>query len=163
MTFRISTTPSALKNTTESPEHEDDLLSLRDLIKELRDGYGERYAPDRVYLKLNETYNTIVFSIKQTNNMKKDIFEGYVDKVTSHFGLTRDQLFTKDKSRHLSDARHVLYYLCHQRPMTSTYIKHYMGESGYVIDLPSIGHGLKKVENHMNNDPDYITLINKLK
>ena len=152
-----------MKNTTEFPEHEDDLLSLRDLIKELRDGYVERYDPDRVYHKLNETYNTIVFSIKQTNNMKKDIFEGYVDKVTSHFGLTRDQLFTKDKSRHLSDARHVLYYLCHQRPMTSTYIKHYMGESGYNIDLPSIGHGLKKVENHMNNDPDYITLINKLK
>jgi hypothetical protein len=59
--------------------------------------------------------------------MKKDIFEGYVDKVTHHFDITREQLFTKDKSRHLSDARH------------------------------------KKVEKNMSNDPDYITLIKKLK
>jgi len=95
--------------------------------------------------------------------MKQDIFEGYVDKVTSHFGLTRDQLFTKDKSRHLSDARHVLYYLCHQRPMTNTYIKKYLSENGYGIDLASIGHGVRRVEKNINNDPDYITLINQLK
>jgi len=95
--------------------------------------------------------------------MKKDIFEQYVDRVTDRFGITREQLFTKDKSRRISDARHVLYYLCRERQITSSYTKHYMGENGYNIDLPSIGHGLKRVEEHMNNDPDYITLINQLK
>lgn len=95
--------------------------------------------------------------------MKKDIFEQYVDRVTDRFGITREQLFTKDKSRHISDARHVLYYLCKERQITSSYTRHYMGENGYNIDLPSIGHGLKRVEEHMNNDPDYITLINQLK
>lgn len=95
--------------------------------------------------------------------MKKDIFEQYVDRVTDRFGITREQLFTKDKSRQISDARHVLYYLCRERQITSSYTKHYMGQNGYNIDLPSIGHGLKRVEEHMNNDPDYITLINQLK
>ncbi len=95
--------------------------------------------------------------------MKKDIFDDYVNRVVHRFGITRDQLFTKDKSRHLSDARHVLYYLCRERQITSTYTKHYMGEHGYKIDLPSIGHGVRKVEQHINNDPDYITLINELK
>ncbi len=95
--------------------------------------------------------------------MKQDIFESYVDRVTSHFGLTRDQLFTKDKSRRISDARHCLYYLSSQRMITSSYIKHYMGENGYRTDLPTIGHGIKRVEGHMSNDPDYIDLINKLK
>ena len=47
--------------------------------------------------------------------------------------------------------------------MTNTYIKQYMGENGYNIDLPSIGHGVRKVEQNINQDPDYITLINELK
>ncbi len=95
--------------------------------------------------------------------MKKEIFEQYVDRVTHRFGISREQLFTKDKSRHISDARHVLYYLCSERPMTNTYIRQYMGENGYHIDLPSIGHGVRKVESNINQDPDYITLINQLK
>lgn len=95
--------------------------------------------------------------------MKKDIFEQYVDRVTDRFGISREQLFTKDKSRHISDARHVLYYLCKERPMTATYISKYMGENGYNIDLPSIGHGVRKVENNINQDPDYTILINQLK
>ena len=95
--------------------------------------------------------------------MKKEIFEQYVDRVTHRFGISREQLFTKDKSRHLSDARHVLYYLCNQRPMTNTYIQKYLSEYGYDVNLPTIGHGVKKVEKNMSNDPDYITLIKKLK
>ena len=95
--------------------------------------------------------------------MKKDIFEEYVDRVTGRFGISREQLFTKDKSRHLSDARHVLYYLCRERQITSSYTKHYMAENGYHIDLPSIGHGVRKVESNISKDPDYITLINQLK
>jgi chromosomal replication initiation ATPase DnaA len=95
--------------------------------------------------------------------MKKDIFEEYVNKVTDRFDISREQLFTKDKSRHLSDARHVLYYLCRERQITSTYTKHYMRDNGYDIDLPSIGHGIRKVEKTMTQDPDYINLVNQLK
>ena len=57
----------------------------------------------------------------------------------------------------------MLYYLCKDRPMTNTYIKRYMTENGYDIDLPSIAHGLKRVEEHIANDPDYTILINQLK
>ena len=95
--------------------------------------------------------------------MKRDIFEDYVDRVTSRFDITRERLFTKDKSRDVVDARHMLYYLCSERPMTNTYIKQYMGDNGYHIDLPSIGHGIKRVERHISQDPDYTTLINQLK
>ena len=95
--------------------------------------------------------------------MKRDIFETYVDRVTSRFDIPRERLFTKDKSRDVVDARHMLYYLCKDRPMTNTYIKRYMTENGYDIDLPSIAHGLKRVEEHIANDPDYTTLINQLK
>lgn len=95
--------------------------------------------------------------------MKQEIFEGYVDKVTGHFGVSREQLFAKNKERHIVDARHFLYYLCHQRPMTSSYIKHYMGKNDYEIALSSIGHGIRRIEKQINDDPDYTELINKLK
>jgi chromosomal replication initiation ATPase DnaA len=95
--------------------------------------------------------------------MKKDIFEDYVDRVTYRFGISREQLFTKDKSRHIADARHVLYYLCSERPMSMSYIKQYMGENGYDIAPSNILHGVRKVESSINQDPDYITLINELK
>ena len=95
--------------------------------------------------------------------MKRDIFETYVDRVTSRFDIPRERLFTKDKARDVVDARHMLYYLCKDRPMTNTYIKRYMTENGYDIDLPSIAHGLKRVEEHIANDPDYTILINQLK
>ncbi len=95
--------------------------------------------------------------------MKKDIFEQYVDNVTDRFGITREQLFTKDKSRKISDARHVLYYLCKNRPMSMSYIKQYMGENGYDIAPSNILHGVRKVEDNIKQDPDYTILINQLK
>ena len=85
--------------------------------------------------------------------MKKDIFEEYVNKVTDRFDISREQLFTKDKSRHLSDARHVLYYLCRERQITLQYIKHYMGANGYDIAPSNIIHGIKKVEGNINTRP----------
>jgi chromosomal replication initiation ATPase DnaA len=95
--------------------------------------------------------------------MKKDIFEQYVDNVTDRFGITREQIFTKDKSRKISDARHVLYYLCKNRPMSMSYIKQYMGENGYDIAPSNILHGVRKVEDNIKQDPDYTILINQLK
>jgi chromosomal replication initiation ATPase DnaA len=95
--------------------------------------------------------------------MKKDIFDEYVDKVTNHFGVSREQLFTKNKERRISDARHMLYYLCKERQITGSYTKHYMGENGYDIALSSIGHGIKRIEKEIAKDPDYTIIINQLK
>jgi len=95
--------------------------------------------------------------------MKRDIFENYVERVSSRFDIPRDRLFAKDKSREVVDARHMLYYLCKERPMTATYIKQYMNENGYDIAVTSITHGVKKVEKLIAEDPDYTTIINQLK
>lgn len=94
--------------------------------------------------------------------MKKEVFKEYVEKVTDHFELTDEQLFAKKKDRPIVDARHVLFYLCHKRQITSTYMKHYMSEYGYDIALSAIGHGIKKMTKEVANDPDYATLMNKL-
>lgn len=95
--------------------------------------------------------------------MKRDIFQDYVDKVTDHFGISREQLFAKRRDQSLVDARHTLYFLSNQRGITNTYIKSYMSEYGHDIGLSSIGHGVKRMTNEIKNDPDYATLIDKLK
>lgn len=95
--------------------------------------------------------------------MKRDIFEEYVDKVTNHFGITREQFFTKNKTREIVDARQMVYYLCRERPMTTQYIKHYMGANGYDVAVTTITHGANKMQKDISSDPDYINLIKKLK
>jgi len=95
--------------------------------------------------------------------MKRDIFEEYVDKVTNHFGITREQFFTKNKMREIVDARQMVYYLCRERPMTTQYIRQYMGANGYDVAFTTITHGAKKVDKEISVDPDYTTLIKKLK
>ena len=95
--------------------------------------------------------------------MKRDIFEDYVDRVSARFDIPRERLFAKDNSRDVVDARHLLYYLCKDRPMSATSIKQYLGENGYDVAVTSVTHGVKKVEKMIAEDPDYTTLINQLK
>ena len=49
--------------------------------------------------------------------MKKEIFNQYVDEVAHAFEVQASDIFTKTKERTKVDARHVLYYLCKNRPM----------------------------------------------
>lgn len=95
--------------------------------------------------------------------MKRDIFESYVDRVSTRFDIPRERLFAKDKSRDVVDARHMLYYLCKQRPMSPSAIQQYLSENGYDVAVTSVTHGVKKVEKLLAEDPDYTTLFNQLK
>ena len=93
--------------------------------------------------------------------MKTKIFNLYVDRVCFLFGIDKETLFTKTKRRDVVDARHLLYYLCHQRPMRLVYIQEYMAENGY-INHSSIHHGIAQVKNKVENDVDYVTAINEV-
>ena len=91
--------------------------------------------------------------------MKTKIFNVYVDKVCYIFGIEKEMLFTKTKRRDVVDARHLLYYLCHVRPMRLVYIQEYMAENGYVIPHSSIHHGISQVKSKLESDVDYIETI----
>lgn len=91
--------------------------------------------------------------------MKYDIFNQYVTKVTSLFGIKKEDLFSKSKKRDIVDARHLVYYLCAKRPMSLSYIIKYMGENGYSIHHPSILRGISKIDERMKEDSDYVSII----
>jgi chromosomal replication initiation ATPase DnaA len=94
--------------------------------------------------------------------MKTDIFNQYVDKVTSRFNLSKEELFSKSKKRECVDARHMLYYLCYIRPMRIKYIQDYMNENGYAINHSAIIYGISSASDRMLEDRDYKTVVKSI-
>lgn len=94
--------------------------------------------------------------------MKQDIFTQYAEQVAEVFGIKKRDLFKKSKKREHVDARHLLYYLCHKRPLRIAYIQKYMADNGYVIQHPSIIHGINCVKKKIESDSDYVNVISKL-
>lgn len=94
--------------------------------------------------------------------MKIDIFNQYADRIAELFGITREDLFSKSKSRELVDARHLLYYLCYKRPMTLRYIQKFMASNGYVIQHSSVIHGINTVTKRVKDDSDYMQVVKDL-
>ena len=91
--------------------------------------------------------------------MKQEIFNQYVDRVIDLFGITREELFSKNKKREIVDARHLLYYLCYRRPMTFGYIQKFMEANGYDIKHSSIIHGVNSVSVKVKEDVDYAQVV----
>jgi chromosomal replication initiation ATPase DnaA len=94
--------------------------------------------------------------------MKSDVFNQYVDRVTELFKIEKAELFTKSKKQELVDARHLLYYLCVNRPMKLIYIEKYMAENGYNIKHNSIIHGVNSVESKLADDEDLASVIKSI-
>jgi len=94
--------------------------------------------------------------------MKKEIFDKYVDEVTRLFGISKEQFFTKNKKRDISEARQVVYYLCYRRPMQITYIEQHMRSNGYDVRHPTIIHGIKVMTDRVDADKDYYKLIERI-
>ena len=94
--------------------------------------------------------------------MKRNIFNEYVEQVIELYGITKGELFQKSKVREIVDARHVLYYLCYNRPMKLKYIQKYMSEAGYDIGHSSVLHGIHAVRNLVQSDEDISFIIETL-
>ena len=91
--------------------------------------------------------------------MKQDVFNQYVERVTSMFNITQEEFYSKTKRREFVDARHLVYYLCSKRPMQITYIQRYMNEAGNNVKHSSIIHGISAVEQRIADDKDYLSVI----
>jgi|TARA_R110000787_G_scaffold44300_2_gene108794 chromosomal replication initiation ATPase DnaA len=96
-------------------------------------------------------------------NYKKTIFNQYADRVCIAHNISTKQLFTKDKTKHIADARHMLYYLCIERPMRIAYIETFMKESGYNITHSSIIYGFKKIQQNKLKDNDFKAIVKQIK
>jgi len=83
---------------------------------------------------------------QKLNQMNKKIFNKYVSHICKEFYLEQQELFAKDKRTDLVDARHLLYYLSIETPMTIAQLIKYMKDNEYDISHSSIYHGYNKVK-----------------
>tara|TARA_R110002153_G_scaffold29906_2_gene91758 strand:- start:617 stop:910 length:294 start_codon:yes stop_codon:yes gene_type:complete len=95
--------------------------------------------------------------------MKEEIFNKYVTEVADIFKIEEEEVFDKSKKRTLSDARHLLYYVCSQRHMRLVTIQSYMNDRGYSVAHQTIMHGIKAAKSRVSEDNDYKLIIKKLK
>lgn len=94
--------------------------------------------------------------------MKEDIFNQYTNIVVDLFSITKGELFSKTKRRDVVDARHLLFYLCYNRPMTIRYIQNFMANNGYEIGHSTIIYGIEQVGEKVKSDPDYQSVMENL-
>mgnify|MGYP003349601901 CR=1 FL=1 len=94
--------------------------------------------------------------------MKRQIFNQYVEKICSLFSITSDDLISSNKRGDLSDARHMLYYLCSKRQISVSNILKYLADMGLKTSHSVISYGIKSVEDKFNNDNDYVQVITKI-
>jgi len=94
--------------------------------------------------------------------MKSDIFNQYAEIIADMSGINKDDLFSKNKTRTISEARHLLYYLCNKRMIAVSYIKKYMEDNGYKVGFFPITYGIKTAKQRVEKDPDCASLISKI-
>ena len=95
--------------------------------------------------------------------MKKDIFENYVTLVMEQFKISREEFFSRVKSREYAEARHLLYYLCYERKMRISSIKTYMEEGGLKVAHSTIIHRIKHMTIWVMEDPDMEIIAERIK
>jgi len=90
---------------------------------------------------------------------KRDIFYVYATEIAKKFDITFDEMFQKNRRRDIVDARHMLYYLCMERPIRVSYIKKFMEENGHSVTHSNIIYSYKKAKELIDGDSDYKVLV----
>ena len=94
--------------------------------------------------------------------MKQDIFDQYAVAIAKRFHLSLEQIFSKDRTREVLDARQTLYYLCLERPIRLSYLQKFLGRNGCDLKHSTIINGYKRAKELIDNDPDYKAIIKQI-
>jgi chromosomal replication initiation ATPase DnaA len=105
----------------------------------------------------------VIMLNRKLNQMKKRIFNKYVDKICEAYYIDESELFTKDKRTDLADARHLLYYLSLEAPMTIAQLRKYMKDNDYNISHSSIYHGYNKIKLLTETNDDMQDIVKSIR
>ncbi|UOF82492.1 dnaA [Caudoviricetes sp.] len=94
--------------------------------------------------------------------MKKTLFTQYISHICRLYQIKEQELFSRSKKHALSEARHLLYYLCYERKIRIIDIQTYMEESGYKVQHSSVIHGIRGIKKRVANDMDYANVTEKI-
>ena len=94
--------------------------------------------------------------------MKIQLVEKYLDAVTSHSRLSKEEIFSKTKQMHIVQARRILYYLCVQKGITINELMSYLKQMDFEIPYTSVRNGIEEVKKQVQNDSDLAEIIYNL-
>ena len=94
--------------------------------------------------------------------MKKNIFDQYVSEVCKTYDIDIKELFAKTKQNDITEARQMLYYLCHNRRIKNVEIARYVNEYGLSVSAPNVSYSINKMLDIVRGDEDYGHVINKI-
>ena len=79
-------------------------------------------------------------------------FNSYATKIGRRLHVTKADLFSRTRKQDVSDARHILFWLCKESGMTIAYIQKYCKVNRLDVTHPAIIHGINQVDSMMNED-----------
>ena len=95
--------------------------------------------------------------------MKEYIFKQYANNICTNMGIHSSDLFVKSREAGVVEARQLLFFLCHtKQKMGYSEIKKYTDNAGFDQDVSNISYHVEKMQEKINDDPDYIKIVNKL-
>jgi chromosomal replication initiation ATPase DnaA len=94
--------------------------------------------------------------------MKQELFNQYVEWVSKIFNLPKEVIFSKSREQSTVEARHMIYYLCHERGISLKSIKNYLLEYKYSIHNPALLYGIRKMKIKVQSDDDYSVLTDRI-
>ena len=94
--------------------------------------------------------------------MKQRRFNQYSAAVAAAFRLGNKKMYLKTKKKPMSDARHMLYYVCSKDGFRISEIQYYLEEKGYYIKHSNIIYGKNSMKEKIDKDEMYGMLADKL-
>lgn len=94
--------------------------------------------------------------------MKKEIFDQYARMVADFFDIPMDELFKKFNGRTNTNARQMLWWLCHKRKIPVMTITKHTERYGLKMSHSTICHGIGAFEQKVQQDDDYIKIISQI-
>lgn len=93
----------------------------------------------------------------------KEAFDMYLNAVSNEMGVSEKSILSKTKNRDATAARHMLWKLCKERPMTLAKIKELMNKKGFKTSHTTILYGIRSMDKKFNSDKSYRVIFKSLK
>ena len=94
--------------------------------------------------------------------MRHKKFNIYAEKIAEAFDMSIKEIFCKNKSRHIVDARYILYLTCFKKGFKTCDIERLMIKNNYNIKHNSIIHGINIMKDKIKLEDDYKSLVDEL-
>jgi len=92
----------------------------------------------------------------------KEAFNMYLNAVSKKMGVSKKSILSKTKNRDATAARHMLWKLCKERPMTLAKITELMTEKGFKTSHTTILYGIRSMEKKFVDDINYESMFESL-